>query len=639
MGLEPLIIQLEQVGLGVGGHGLELLLAVHDGQVGGHIDRIRVVLVHTDGEVILCVRAVRQGQGDGIAILQQAEVDHVQVAAPQGIPVGAAHIAGPVVLELQAHGQDEGIGQEVGIIQRQIHAAGLMAQVIRHLALGAVAAGGPHVDFKVGSADQLVAVQDLGCDLIGGVLIGADGHVQQVQVGPVGVEAGQVGPHELGARGAGVAGHLQHPVGHHLGHLHNGVHADALVGGVPPALVAGDDSAEGGHLVLIVTGQGAAGGAHGVGDAQQIGGAAELLGVILDGRLIAGILEGSQGVVVGQIQTGSGEVGGDALCAIRGLQLKALRLTGVDHGLGRGLIIILGGMDAADDQGDTQGLSVLLVEGELPGILMVDGTHGGDGQVGSAVIGIAQQLGGNIHILSDIGLSLLTVPEEQVGDAVGSLLQLQVLGERLGQEVHPPDHRVLAVHGHGVLHGHVGVDLQGQGPLVLVLGQLDLLGLAVLLRQPAPLRGGFLHLVAEVRHIILTRLADVQHKDGPGGNLGGAAVHDVLQGGVALTQGDARAGVQQGEGLSDILGKIHGKVGRPGSGIAHHHGEAGIGGVGRDGGLLPVQCLIGPVVIEAGSAVIRNIDVVQCFVRTRFCRTSILIAAHDDADAAVELHP
>ena len=615
------------------------MLAVHDGQVGGHIDRIGVVLVHADGEVILRVCALRQGQGDGFAVLlQQAEVDHIQVAAAQGVPVGVRHAGGLVVLELQAHGQDEGVVQEVFIIQGQVHAAGRMAQVVRDLALGAVAARGPHMDLEVGGADQLIAVQGLLGDLIGGVLIGADGHIQQVQVGAVGVEAGQVSPHELGARGAGVAGHLQHPVGHHLGHLHDGVHTDALVGGVPPAFVAGDDGAEGAHLVLVVAGQGAAGGAHGVGDAQQVSGAAELLGVELDGRLIAGVLECGQGVVVSQIQGRGVKGGGGARCALSGLQREALILTGVDHGLGRGVIILLGGMDAADDQGDAQALSTLVIEGELRGILMADRAHGGDGQVGGAVVGVAQQLRGDTHILADIGLALHAVLEEQVGNARGGILQLQAVGERLGQEVHPPDHCVLAVHGHGVLHGHVGVDLQGQGFLVLVLGQLDLLGSAGSGGQPAALCGGLLHLVAEGLYFGLTGRSDVQNEDGPGGDLGGAAVHDVLQGGVALAQGDARASLHQGEVLAQVLGEIHGEVGRPGSGVAHHHGEPGVGGIGRDGGLLTVQGLIGPVVIEAGSAVIRNIDVVQCFVRTRVFGASVLIAAHDDADAAVKLH-
>ena len=644
--LEPLVVQLEQVSLRVGHHGFDSVVrAVHNSHIGGHIEGVGVILIHTDGEVILSLCTLGQGQRHGLSILQQIEVNQIQITVPQCIPIGAAHIAGPVILELQAHGQHEGIGQEVGVVQRQIYTTLLVSQFILCRALRGVAAVCPHMDLKIGSADQLVAVQGLCGDLAGGILVGADGHIQQIQIGPVGIQAGQISPHELCTCGTGVAGHLQHPVCHHLGHLHDGVYTDALIGGVPPALVAGDDGAEGSHLVPVVAGQGAAGGAHRIGDVQQIIGAAELPGIKLDGRLIAGILQSGQGVVMGQVQRGGAE-----LRRLTG-QPKALRLTGIDHGLGGSVVVCLSRVHTSDVQGQLQGFGLFIIEGEILHIhleslgdlhrliIVADIGHGGDGQIGSPVIGIAQQAVGNIHILADVGLALHAVPEKQVGNAVGGFLQLQALRECLRQEIHSPDHRVLTVLRHGHLHGHVGIDFHGQGLAPVVHPKLDLFSLALLLGQPAPRSGSLRDLLPEGVHIRLLHPINIQGKQRPGRNLVGTAEGNVLQSGVSLPQGDARPCADQPKGLALVSGEIHGEVGHPFLGVAHHHGEPGIGGVGRNGGFLPVQRLIGPVVIEAGiTGVIGDVHVLQCVFLAGHPWASVLIDAHDDTDAAVELH-
>ena len=237
--------------------------------------------------------------------------------------------------------------------------------------------------------------------------------------------------------------------------MHNGLNADALVGGVPPTLVTRDDSAKGGHLILIVTGQSTACGTNGIADVQQFIGTAELIGSKPNSCLIAGILESGQGIIMGQVQTGCGER------RYVSRESKAILLTSTYYRLGCCLIVGFIRVDASDDQGNFQSLAFLVIKWELRGVLVVNRAHGCDGQIGCSVIGVTQQVFGDVHVFANIGFALDAVLEEQVGDAIGGLFQLHALRERLGQEVHPPDHGVFAVHGHRILHGHIGVDLHG----------------------------------------------------------------------------------------------------------------------------------------------------------------------------------
>ena len=114
---------------------------------------------------------------------------------------------------------------------------------------------------------------------------------------------------------------------------------------------------------------------------------------------------------------------------------------------------------------------------------------------------------------------------------------------------------------------------------------------------------------------------------------------DVLESLVALAQRHAGASGQQAERLAAVSGKVHFNVGRPGFRVADDHGETGVGGIGRDGGLLAVEGLVGPVVIEAGVAgIVGDIHVLQGILDGGDARVAVLVSAHDDADAAVKLH-
>ena len=114
---------------------------------------------------------------------------------------------------------------------------------------------------------------------------------------------------------------------------------------------------------------------------------------------------------------------------------------------------------------------------------------------------------------------------------------------------------------------------------------------------------------------------------------------DVLEGLVTLAQRHAGAGGQQAERLAAIGGEIHFNFGRPGFRVADDHGETGVGGIGRDGGLLAVEGLVGPVVIEAGVAgIVGDIHVLQGILDGGDAGVAVLVSAHDDADAAVKLH-
>ena len=494
--------------------------------------------------------------------------------------------------------------------------------------LGGVAAVSPHVDREGGRAEEgLVAQQGRG-DLVAGVLVGADGDVEQVEVRAVGVQAVDVSPHDLRTGGTGVAGHFEHAVSHHLGHLDDRVNADTLVGGVPPALVARKDSAESGHLVAEVRGERAAGRADGIGDIQQVGGAFELVGIILDAGAVAGILQRGQQVVVRQVEGRVGELGGS------GAEREAVLLEGRDDGARSSLIIALRGVQASDLHRDGE-LAVSVEADEVIGAL--DAAHQRERQVGSAVVGVAEQLGGDAHILTDIGLALLAVAEEQVGDTGSGLLELQTGGKRLVQQVHAPNDSVLAVLRHGHFHRDVGVDLEGQN--AVIGGALDLGGRAVSRGQPAALGRGALNGGDERADLFGAGVAHIEREDSAGRDLGGAAVDDVLKGLVAFAQCHTGAGGQQAERLAAVSGKVHLNAGRPGLRVADDHGEAGVGGVGRDRGLLAVEGLVGPVVVEAGvSGVVGDIHVGQGVVHGGNAGVAVLIGTHDDADAAVELH-
>ena len=291
-------------------------------------------------------------------------------------------------------------------------------------------------------------------------------------------------------------------------------------------------------------------------------------------------------------------------------------------------------MQASDLHRDGE-LAVSVEADEVIGAL--DAAHQSERQVGSAVIGIAEQLGGDAHVLTDVGLALLAVAEEQIGDTGSGLLELQTGGKRLVQKVHAPNDSVPAVLRHGHFHRDVGVDLKGQN--AVIGGALDLGGRAVSRGQPAALGRGALNGGDERADLLGAGIAHIERKDSAGRDLGGTAVDDVLEGLVAFTQRHTCAGSQQAERLAAVSGKVHLNAGRPGLRVADDHGEAGVGGVGRDRGLLTVEGLVGPVVVEAGvSGVVGDIHVGQGVVHGGNAGVAVLIGAHDDADAAVELH-
>ena len=551
-----------------------------------------------------------------------------KAAGSQSIPVGLAHALRLLHLELQAHGQHEGVGLEVLVVGRQIDLTALELGI----GLGAVAALRPHGDVELGGGQHVFAVSDR----LRGILVGADGHIQQVQIGTVGVQAVNVGPHQLGAGRTGVASHLQHTVSHQLSHLDDGIHTDSLVSGVPPALVAGDDGAEGGHLVQVVGSQGAAGGAHGIGDIQQIRHVGESLGVALHGSLVAGVLQSDEGVIVAGIQGGIGVGSVLTLFHTAHLPGKALVMEGLHSGIHGGGVVFLVGVHAADIQ--RNGQAVVAEEADQL-LSALNSAHEGEGQVGNAAVGVAQQILRNAHVAADIGLALHTVLEEQVGDAVGGLLQLQLraVAQALGDEVHAPHHGVLAVLGSGHLHGHVGVGLQNDGTVLHFHGHLGSGAFGG--GQPTQL-GGSLSDGIHKRLVVLFHGIRLQGEDRPGGHLRGTAVDNILQGIVALPQGHVGAGADQAEGLAVISGQVHGDGGGNRLGVSHHHGEPGVGGVGRDGHLLPVQGLIAPVVVETGvGGGVGDIHIVQGVLLSGHTGIAILIATHNNTDTTVHGQP
>ena len=345
MGGQIFVVQLVQVGLGVGHHrGHAVIGAIRNGQIDRHIDRIRVLFRGAHGVELVLILTAGQRQRDGLAVFLDVEGQVVQTVSYEVVPAGVAHAVRTLHLELQAHGHHKGVFQEIGVIQGQVHAAFPVAGVVSGLGEGAVAPLFPHVDVEFGSAQEEIVTQ-ISRHIGRGVLIGANSDVQQVQFRPFGVQAGDVRPHELSARRVGIAGHLQHSVRHHLGHLHNGVHLDALVGGVPPALVAGNHRAKGGHLIGVVAGQGAAGGADGVGQTQQIVHVGEGLRVALHRGQVAGQLQVDEGVVVVSVQSGIAE----RKCVT---EFKSPILPGGCHRV-HGSVIVLGiGVHTPDIQGD-----------------------------------------------------------------------------------------------------------------------------------------------------------------------------------------------------------------------------------------------------------------------------------------------
>ena len=629
MGLEPLVIQLEQVRSGVGQNGGNAgVLAVHDRQVNSDVDRVEIVLVHADGVILTGSLTLGNGQRNGLAVLEQVEAEAAQLAGGELVPIGIAHAGGTGILELKAHGENEGVGEEVLVVERQINAILAVTGSVLSGGLGAVAAVSPHIDREVGRAEERLVVQQGRADLAAGVLVGADGDIEQVEVSAVSVQAVNVGPHELCARIAGVACHFEHTVGHHLGHLDDRVNADALVGGVPPTLVAREDSAEGGHLVAEVRGERAAGRANGIGDIHQVGGAVKLGGIILDAGTVAGILQRGQQVVVRQVQRGVGELGGSAV------EREALLLECRDHSTAGSVVVGLVDVQASDIHRDGE-LAVGIEAGEL--IAALDAAHGREGHIGNAVVGVAEELAGDAQVLTDVRLALFAVAEEQVRETGSSALELGIGGERFVQQVHAPNDSILAVLRHGHFHCNVGVDLEGQN--AVLAGALDLGGRSLGGGQPAARGRSGLHGVDERGDLGLTRLAHVKREDGAGRDLRGAAVDDVLEGVVAFAQRHAGTGGQQAERLAAVGGKVCFNVGRPSSRVADDHGEAGVRGVGRDGGLLAVERLVAPVVIETGVAgIVGDIHVLQSILDGGDAGVAVLVSAHDDADAAVKLH-
>ena len=648
VGLEPLVVQLVEVSLGVGQNGGNTgVLAVHDRQIDSDVDRVEIVIVHADGVVLAGGLTRGNGQRNGLAVLEQVEAEAAQLAGDELVPIGIAHASGTGILELKAHGENKGVGEEVLVVERQINAVLAVTGSVLSGGLGGVAAVSPHIDREVGRAEERLVVQQGRADLAAGVLVSANGDIEQVEVSAVGIQTVNVGPHELCARIAGVARHFEHTVGHHLGHLDDRVNADALVGGVPPTLVAREDSAKGGHLVAEVRGERATGRANGIGDIQQVGGAVKLGGIILDAGAVAGILQRGQQVVVRQVEGRIGELG-DTIdghliptavrllnpIGIDGDQREALRFECRDNSVRCSIVSVLSGMQASDIHRDGE-LAVGIEAVEL--IAALDAAHQSQRQVGSAIVGIAEQLGGDAHVLTDVGLALFAVAEEQVGETGGSFLQLEAGGERLVEEIHTPNDGVLAVLRHGHFHRNVGIDLEGQN--AAFSGALDLGSRTGGSGQPAARgRSGF-HRSDERSDICLARLAHVKREDGAGSDLRGAAVDDVLEGLVTLAQRHAGAGGQQAERLAAIGGEIHFNFGRPSFRVADDHGETGVGGVGRDGGLLTVEGLVGPVVIEAGVAgIVGDIHVLQGILDGGDAGVAVLVSAHDDADAAVKLH-
>ena len=461
MGLEPLVIQLEQVRSGVGQNGGNAgVLAVHDRQVNSDVDRVEIVLVHADGVILTGSLTLGNGQRNGLAVLEQVEAEAAQLAGGELVPIGIAHAGGTGILELKAHGENEGVGEEVLVVERQINAILAVTGSVLSGGLGAVAAVSPHIDREVGRAEERLVVQQGRADLAAGVLVGADGDIEQVEVSAVSVQAVNVGPHELCARIAGVACHFEHTVGHHLGHLDDRVNADALVGGVPPTLVAREDSAEGGHLVAEVRGERAAGRANGIGDIHQVGGAVKLGGIILDAGTVAGILQRGQQVVVRQVQRGVGELGGSAV------EREALLLECRDHSTAGSVVVGLVDVQASDIHRDGE-LAVGIEAGEL--IAALDAAHGREGHIGNAVVGVAEELAGDAQVLTDVRLALFAVAEEQVRETGSSALELGIGGERfvavqLQEEtgmtfIHPYDDE-LVIAG----QGSIGLEILDQLP-------------------------------------------------------------------------------------------------------------------------------------------------------------------------------
>ena len=196
-------------------------------------------------------------------------------------------------------------------------------------------------------------------------------------------------------------------------------------------------------------------------------------------------------------------------------------------------------MQASDIHRDGE-LAVGIEAGEL--ITALDAAHQSQRQVGSAIVGVAEQLSRDAHVLTDIGLALLAVAEEQVGETGSSFLQLETGGERLVEEIHTPNDGVLAVLRHGHFHRNVGIDLEGQN--AVLSGALDLGSRTGGSGQPAARgRGGF-HRSNERSDLSLARLAHVKREDGAGSDLRGAAVDDVLESLVTLAQRHAGASGQ-----------------------------------------------------------------------------------------------